>query len=56
MKRKKLTTYDYLACKGKRQLSNLLMPSIKHIPHSTNFTRERSNARLSIFINNKEAA
>ncbi len=25
MKRKKLTTYDYLACKGKRQLSNLFV-------------------------------
>ncbi len=27
MKRKKLTTYDYLACKGKRQLSNLFVHS-----------------------------
>ena len=27
MNRKKLTTYDYLACKGKRQLSNLFVHS-----------------------------
>ena len=27
MSRKKLTTYDYLACKGKRQLSNLFVHS-----------------------------
>ena len=27
-KRKKLTTYDYLASKGKRQLSNLFVHSV----------------------------
>ena len=29
MKRKKLTTYDYLACKGKRQLSNLFVHNVE---------------------------
>ena len=28
MTRKKLTTYDYLACKGKRQLSNLFVHTV----------------------------